>query len=546
MKSKNVLTFKQDDKFYYQRAMKLIDNMEFARGIRMLNTAIQRKPNKIEYRMSLCDVLTDIGYYSKSIDEIINIMVIDDKAAPKCYYMLGCNYYELGEYIKALNMFERYLSTDPGGDLSEDVYYFLENIEEFTLTSWQEYSMFPNHIYSTKSDIINIDETRMSEDIDIWAKEQNVKALMAYSKKEYEEATKICRNILSKLQRQSSVLCTLALSLHKEGSHKESITLAKDLADNVPNSIEDLYRVSFVLCELQMDERAKEVLQKLKTLVPYSEKINHYLAIACYNCGEFESARKLWNICLEINGDSYKYKWFLENAQEPQKGRLDYSDYLPKSALLKNILYLEKLITKKESDSELNCWEDKKFRRIVLSSLEKCSEQVQRKLLHIIFNYAVDEREGIFRKFLLSDNIGEKNKNEILSFLHHMDAKEPFLMMTDYQLVDVAINVISVDNNSKDDFVQALNYATNNICKDKSEKEKVVALWSSVAIKFMIANKRIKKIALWAVSFYCEAMKETYTEDELIAVAGEHGISKRSLTDVVKTIIEEKGDDNDY
>ena len=545
-KNKKILKFKQDDKFYYQRAMKLLDDMEFARGIKMLNIAIKQQPENIEYRMSLCDALTEIGYYSKSIDEVINIMVLEKDINPRCYFMLGQNYYELGDYIKALNMFERYLSENPEGDLSEDVYYFLDNIEEMNMTSWEEHGLFPSHIYSTKSDITNIDETRISDDMETWAKEQNIKALMAYSKQEYQETTKICRNILSKLPRQSSVLCTLALSLYKEGETKESREIAKNLAENVTSDIDDLFRVSFVVCELEMDKLAQEVLKKLKTYMPYSEKINHFLAISYYNCGDIENARKLWQLCYEINFDSHKYKWYIDNTYDRKVERLKYSNVLPTAAVLENIRYLEKLLTEKENDPQINLWQNDKFKMILLESLEKCSEDVQNKLLHIINDYANEEREGIFRKFLLSDYIGDKNKNEILSFLHHMDAKEPFLMMTDYQLVDVAINVISVDNESKNEFVQALNIAINTLCENKNEKDKLIALWTNAAIKFMIENKRIKNILLWAYGFYSVAMEDDYSIEELVQKAKAGKIKRASLINVINEINAEKDkkDDN--
>lgn len=541
-KKKKVLAFNQNDKFYFQRAMRLIDNMDFARGIKMLNAAIEQKPENIEYRMNLCDVLTDIGYYTKSIDEILKVMVMGKDIDPKCYYMLGFNYYELGEYIKALNMFERFLSLEPLGELSDEVYFFLENIEDFTMTSWQEFSMFPSHIYSTKSDITNIDETRMSDDIDVWAREQNIKALMAYSKKEYLEATKICKNVLNKLPNRNGVLCTLALSLYKEGKKAEGIFIAQKLTESVASTMEDLFRVSFVLCELNMDNEAKDVLTKLKKLMPFSEKVNHYLAIAYFNTGDFENAKKLWNTCYEINSDSYKYEWYIENIDNQLVKKLEYSDYLPTVALIENIRYLEKTMEANEDKSNEICWNDKKFKKIVLGSLEKCSEEIQLKLLNIIFSYAGDERESIFRRLLLNDYIKEQNKNEILSLLHRIDAKEPFLMMTDYQLVDVAINVISVDNNSKDDFVKVLNYALNNICRNKEEKEMVVALWSSAAVKFMVANKKVRKINLWAMGFYYASVMDLITDDELKKMLNEHEITKRSLLTIANMIIEEKGE----
>ena len=545
-KNKKVLTFNRDDKFYYQRANRLIDNMEYIRGIKMLNFAITKNPKNTEYRLSFCEVLSDIGYYSKSNEEIIKIMVIDKDINPQCYYMLGYNYYELGEYIKALNMFEKYLSINPTGELSDEAFLFLENIEDFTLNTWQEYSMFPSHIYSTKSDITNIDETRMSDDIDVWAREQNIKALMAYSKKEFEESIKICRNILNKLPRLNGVLCTLALALNKNGETSESIEIAKALVNSSENNEDDMFRVSFVLCELKMDSEAKELLKKLKTLMPYTEKINHYLAVAYYNCKDYENARKLWNTCLEIDSGSYMYQWYIEQTLNPIITRIEYNDYLPDSVLLENIRYLEELTAQDKSDTDEEIWNDEKFKKIFFDTLEKCNDEVQKRLIHIIFNQAGKEREVIFRTFLLSDYISEKNKNEILSFLHHIEAKEPFLMMTDYQLVDVAINVISVDNNSKNDFIQVLNYAVDNICKDKREKEMVIALWSSVAIKFMIANKRIRKTSLWAVGFYFVAMKDKYLEEVLLGEAQEHGVSKKSLKDIAKMIMEKKGEKHDY
>lgn len=546
VKNKNVLAFNKDDKFYYQRAMRLIDNMEYIRGIKMLKAAIALQPDNIEYRMDLCEALSDIGYYAKSIEEVIRIIVKSNEIDPKCYYLLGYNYYELGEYIKALNMFERYLAIMPDGDLSEDVIEFLENIEDFTVSSWNEYSMFPGHLYSTKSDITNIDETRMSDDIEVWAREQNIKALMAYSKKEYDESVKICRNILSKLPRQNAVLCTLALSLYKTHEKKESIEIAENLALNAANDEEELFRVCYVLCELELDSYARDILKKLKVLMPYMEKINHYLAISNYNCKDYESARRLWNSCIQVDGDSYQYGWYIDKANNPDGDRLEYTDYLPDEAIDENIEYLEDVIAKKESGEETDLWKDEKFKKIVIGTLERCTHETQKKLLHIIFDSADEEREAIFRTFLLNNSVGEKNKNEILSFLHHMNAKEPFLMMTDYQLVDVAINVISVDNNSKNDFVKVLNYAVDNICIDKKEKEMVVALWSAVAIKFMIANRRVKKTELWAAGFYYVAMQEKYEETELIKKAKEHGISRKSLKDVVKRIIEKKGEKHDY
>ena len=147
---------------------------------------------------------------------------------------------------------------------------------------------------------------------------------------------------------------------------------------------------------------------------------------------------------------------------------------------------------------------------------------------------------------VITDYVGEKIKNEILSMLHHMNAKEPFLMMTDYQLVDVAINVISVDNKSKSDFIQALNYAINKMCKDKLEKDMVIELWTAVAIKFMAENKRLKKHELWAAAFYFESVHELYSEDELILEAREHGVSKKSLLDIAKLIREKKEEKDDH
>ena len=124
----------------------------------------------------------------------------------------------------------------------------------------------------------------------------------------------------------------------------------------------------------------------------------------------------------------------------------------------------------------------------------------------------------------------------------YIDAKEPFLMMAENQLVDVAINVISVDNNSKNDFVEVLNYAINNICADENEKEQVAVFWSSVAIKFMIDNRRIKNIKLWAAGFYWAAVIEMYTEEKLEELARLLGVSMKSLNRVLKMINEKKGE----
>ncbi len=69
----------------------------------------------------------------------------------------------------------------------------------------EEEGLFPQHIYSSKSDITNIAAVKASDDIDTWSKEQNIKALMAYSKSEYDETIKICQNVLKKLPNDYSI-----------------------------------------------------------------------------------------------------------------------------------------------------------------------------------------------------------------------------------------------------------------------------------------------------------------------------------------------------
>lgn len=539
-KNKNLLTFKQDDKFYYNRANRLIDDLEFSRGIKLLYNAIKLKPKNIEYRIELSRVLIDIGYYGKSIDEINKIIIIEEKITPECFYLLGVNYYEIGEYVKALNMFERYLAEDAEGEHSELVYYYLDNIEYLTVTSWQDYSIFPSNIYSTKSSITNIDETKMSDDVEIWTREQNIKALMAYSKKEYDEAKKICDNVLKKQPHNSYIKCTLALSLYKCGEEESAKNLAKDIVNSVQHDQELMSRVSYVLCTLKMDKLVVDVLQKLQNYMPYNEKISHYLAIGYFNCGEYENAKKIWADCNEIHSDNYMYHWYLDNANENYKDRLDYVEHLPREAIKDNIKYLEKVIGENDDLKDAKCWKDKKFRRIVLDSLEKSNEDVQASLLRIIYKCAEGECEDIFRKLLLCDYIDEENKNKILTYLHHLKAKEPYIMMTDFQLVDVAVNVINIDNKSKDDFLKILSYAIDKICTDESQKKQVTQVWSEIAVKFIVEGKKIRNIILWAAAFYCVALGNIDNNVEKI-VADNHNLLLSSLKKIIKEIYKKGG-----
>ncbi len=98
--------------------------MEIVRGINMLYMAIDSDPDNTQYRMKLCEVLSDIGYYKRSVDEVQNIILIEKDIKPKCFFLLGCNYYELGYYVKALNMFERYMHEESDENYSDMIYYY--------------------------------------------------------------------------------------------------------------------------------------------------------------------------------------------------------------------------------------------------------------------------------------------------------------------------------------------------------------------------------------------------------------------------------------
>ncbi len=188
----------------------------------------------------------------------------------------------------------------------------------------------------------------------------------------------------------------------------------------------DMFRVCYVLCIMHLDQEVVDALSKIKLLYPYSEKINHYLAIAYYNTGSYQLAEKLWYMCSEISRDNYIYNWYLENVQNishSQYTELEYIEQIPSEVIIEKMAYIEQMVRDNNGKVDEKLWKYEDFRSIILWGIEESNTEMQLKFLRIIMNCAGDDAEYIMRKLLLKDYISDSSKNEILAFLNRIDAK---------------------------------------------------------------------------------------------------------------------------
>jgi tetratricopeptide (TPR) repeat protein len=121
-KGGSVIPFEQDHGFYFRVAVRHAMDQDFTRALKYLNKAIELDVFNAEYLFNKACILVELKKTRESIRVLNGIIWKIDPTYSECYFGLGCNYFELGEYTKALYYFERYVSMTDDGEFFDDAY----------------------------------------------------------------------------------------------------------------------------------------------------------------------------------------------------------------------------------------------------------------------------------------------------------------------------------------------------------------------------------------------------------------------------------------
>ncbi len=121
IRNEKIIPFNRVPEFYNKIGLKSAYRKKYIHAARYLEKAISLAPFDLDYRFNLAAVYAESGDLEKSNSVLKYIILYIDPTMSECYFGIGCNYYELEEFDKSAEYFEKYIYFDPNGEYAEDV-----------------------------------------------------------------------------------------------------------------------------------------------------------------------------------------------------------------------------------------------------------------------------------------------------------------------------------------------------------------------------------------------------------------------------------------
>jgi tetratricopeptide (TPR) repeat protein len=124
-KSGAILNFTQDPSLYFRVAAKHAIGKDYSGALKYIDMAIVGDAYNADFLFNKACILVELKRTRESI-KILNYIICNiDPTYTECYFGLGCNYFEIGNYEKSIQYFEKYIFLEEDGDFKEDAYEIL-------------------------------------------------------------------------------------------------------------------------------------------------------------------------------------------------------------------------------------------------------------------------------------------------------------------------------------------------------------------------------------------------------------------------------------
>jgi len=124
-KSSNILQYTQDHGLYFRLSLKHAIGRNYENSLKYIEMAIDKDPYNIDYLFNKACILVELQRTRESIKLLNYIICNIDPTYAECYFGLGCNYFEIGNYRKSLQYFEKYIRLEGDGEFFDDAYEIL-------------------------------------------------------------------------------------------------------------------------------------------------------------------------------------------------------------------------------------------------------------------------------------------------------------------------------------------------------------------------------------------------------------------------------------
>lgn len=130
---KNLLDFKLysgNAEFYFKTGIKYAEKNQFDKALKFLNESLSIEPDRAEYHFNIAYIYSLMKEPEIANNILMYILNELDPTVIECYFVLGCNYFELEDMKKSKQFLEKYIEFEPYGQYAEECFELLNYLEE--------------------------------------------------------------------------------------------------------------------------------------------------------------------------------------------------------------------------------------------------------------------------------------------------------------------------------------------------------------------------------------------------------------------------------
>lgn len=544
-KKSKIVPIQMDADFYYERAIRYLDKLNFQKALRYLRKAVELEPNNPDYHCSVAGVLAELGKYEESNRFLWHVLEEIDPSLDECHFYLASNYASMMEFELAEQHILCYLRNAPDSIYAEEAEDLLDYIEihlqdiprlpedeeelETILQHDRARRMLEEGKFNEASRLL---QKLVKERPDFIAARNNL-ALCYYYMGRFEKAMDTVQHVLEEDPTNIHGLCNLAVFYSHLEQQDELNELLHVLKKIIPYHFDLAYKLATTLGILGEDEAAYFLFRKMIFHAGQSDiYILHYAAVAAYNTQRWEAAESLWHKVSRLDPSEHVASYYLKQIQQHREGE----QATAKASYHYQVPQLDSFSFDFMEDPSMEINQAMKnnplLRSSLLWALRFGDKESKLQVIQAFEHIADQEVEDALRSFLLNSAEDDYLKKVAIFVLRKMGAAEPYEAIIEEQRRKIAFQLHPTLPVWQDKWQQVAECLNNHMQEryDVIEQQEAQALWVDYLGKVYPNVPVIRKQEAWAASLeYMVARRHNYavTQEE---VAARYGVSIASLS----------------
>ena len=450
----NIIGFDQPAEFYYNSALKYIDEHNYIDALPYLRKAMEKDPDNVDYNFDYAEILSEMGKYEESNAVFFELIEKGDEP-PVCYYGMGCNFIGIGDFERAKDCFEEYINADEDGFFYDDAVEFIKYIEGF------EDDFDPGLVDLGESDDLKhagegsislsqgnfqqaIEELSKVKEEDFTFAKNNL-SLALYLEGREDDAIEVAEELLKREPENIHAICNMIVFCAGKGEHARTLELIDRLdAVNVEDP-DDMFKMGVTFSDIEIHDKAFRWFKEYLKYNPYDGDTIFMTGIAASNSGNLSDAIDYFSTCLKIDPHNSVAKYYIgaineaiDSGEEPPA--FEYALKVPDEEAERRLGYINDCFGKTREDVVRLWKEDESFEEYLVWGLENCDDEYRLAVATVLADFGDKKAEKVLRKFILNPYYSDDVKNQIFILLKKMGAPEPYRAYMDGNIVDIAVS----------------------------------------------------------------------------------------------------------